>query len=245
MTRAGRADKAQLVEFAGQVLPPSELRFCGLEFKDHAYYLKSARLEVARLVKHCGLTRASRVLDVGCGSGRLAIGILVELPGIERYTGLDVHRPSVDWCLQNLQARHPALRFVQLDVMNERYNPTGSDISAGVSLPVDDASVDVINLYSVFSHMTYGDVVHYLAALRRAIAPTGRMFLTAFVEDEVPNFSINPAHYREEWDGALHCVRFERTFFEDMLREAGFRLIELVHGRETNGQSALYVAPEA
>jgi hypothetical protein len=69
------------------------------------------------------------------------------------------------------------------------------------------------------------------------------MFLTAFVEDGVANFAINPAEYRETWSGALHCVRFERTFFNSMLEEAGFRVSAFEHGRETNGQSAYYLSP--
>lgn len=244
MSRAAD-DAAQPVQYEGLVLPPRALRFCGLEFKDEAYYVKSARLEVERLVKHCGLGKSSRLLDVGCGGGRLAVGVMAELGGIESYVGLDVHQPSIEWCTQHLSSRYPALRFVHVNVQNDRYNPEGVETSAGVKLPVDDASVDVINLYSVFSHMAYGDVMRYLAELRRVIRPTGRMFLTTFIEKDVPNYAINPPGYREEWSGALHCVRFERDFFEGMLKDTNFRLSEFVHGREANGQSALYIVPDA
>lgn len=231
------------VHYAGRILAPRGLRAGGEEFKDDAYYLKSARLEAARLVQKCGLTRDSRVLDVGCGAGRLAVGILAELGGVASYTGIDVIRTTVDWCQRDLQPTHPGLRFVHLDVANDRYNPSGETIEAKTRLPVDDGSADVINLYSVFSHMTYGDVERYLHELRRVVAPAGRIFLTAFIETDVPNYAINPPGYREQWTGALHCVRFEREFFEGMLSEARLKLVELVHGRETNGQSALYIAP--
>lgn len=231
------------VRYAGHLLPPRSIRAGGEEFKDDAYYLKSARLEASRLVQKCGMTKASRVLDVGCGAGRLAVGILAELGGVAAYTGVDVIRSTVDWCQRELQPTHPSLRFIHLDVANERYNPLGDAIEAQTRLPVEDASADVINLYSVFSHMTYGDVVRYLQELRRVIAPGGRLFLTAFIETDVPNYAINPPGYREQWTGALHCVRFERGFFEDMLKEARLELLELVHARETNGQSALYIAP--
>jgi SAM-dependent methyltransferase len=231
------------VRHAGCLLPPRGIRAGGEEFKDDAYYLKSARLEAARLVQKCGLTKASRVLDVGCGAGRLAVGILAELGGVASYTGIDVIRTTVDWCQQELQPTHPGLRFIHLDVANERYNPSGAVIEAQTRLPVEDGSADVVNLYSVFSHMTYGDVVNYLHELRRVMAPTGRLFLTAFIESDVPNYAINPPGYREQWSGALHAVRFERGFFEDMLSEARLNLVELVHARETNGQSALYIAP--
>jgi hypothetical protein len=91
--------------------------------------------------------------------------------------------------------------------------------------------------------MTYGDVISYMHELRRVVAPTGKIFLTAFIETDVANYAINPPGYLDQWSGALHCVRFERGFFEEMLSEARLELLELVHGRETNGQSALYIAP--
>lgn len=234
-------EESQAVRHAGFTLPPVSLRFCGEEFKDDAYFLKSARLEARRLVEHAALSAEKSVLDIGCGPGRLAIGILAELGNVTRYTGVDVFRPAVDWCQHHLTPQHPNFEFIHINDANERYNPEGKTKNS--RLPVGDASVDVINLYSVFSHLTYGDIVIALADMRRVISPRGHVFLTAFVEDGVPNYSINPPHYQEEWKGALHCVRFNREFFESMLTEAGFRVTGFVHGRETNGQSALYLSP--
>jgi SAM-dependent methyltransferase len=230
------------VHHAGFILPPRSLRWCGEEFKDDAYYLKSARLEAQRLERHAGLSKSSRVLDVGCGPGRLAIGILSEL-GELNYTGLDVSRAAIDWCRQHIEREHPSFRFLHVDIANERYNPDGRALDSQARLPLEDASVDVVNLYSVFSHMSYGDIVNYLAELRRVISPNGHAFLTAFVEEKVPNYSVNPPGYLESWSGALHCVRFQREFFDGMLEEAGFQVAGFEHGRETNGQSAFYLAP--
>lgn len=237
-------EPAEFVRHGGFVLPRRSLRFCGEEFKDDAYYVKSARLEAQRLIKHCGLESSSRVLDVGCASGRLAIGILAELGEIGTYTGLDVHAPSIEWAKRYIQSEHPAFHFVHVDLANERYNPEGETFEVAVRLPVDDASANVINLYSVFSHMKYGDIVAYLAELRRVVSPKGHVFLTAFVEEDVPNYSVNPHGYREDWSGALHCVRFEKGFFEDMAGEAGFHVDGFEYGRETNGQSAYYLSPD-
>jgi ubiquinone/menaquinone biosynthesis C-methylase UbiE len=237
----GKSRKSDAVNYEGLTLPPASLRFCGDEFKDDAYFVKSARLEVKRLIEHAGLSVGSRVLDIGCGPGRLAIGIIAELGSVASYIGVDVNEPALEWCQRHIAPAHPNFRFVRFDDENERYNPKGK--AKNTPLPAADASVDVINLYSVFSHLTYGNVVKTLKEMRRVIKPRGRVFLTAFVEENVPNYAINPPNYQEHWVGALHCVRFDREFFESMLNEAGFLVTEFVHGRETNGQSAFYLSP--
>ncbi len=224
----------------GVRLPPPHLRFCGAEFQDDAYFLASARREALRLAAEAGVTSRSRVLDVGCGPGRLAIGLLALPGGVAQYLGLDVHRPSIDWCIRNLGAANPAFRFHHVDVRNDRYNPGGSEPAGAVRLPVESGSHDVAYLYSVFSHMLASDVEGYLGELRRILAPGGTLFFTAFVETGVPEVSVNPPGYVREWDGPLHCVRYERGYLERMLGEAGFAMEKLVHGIETDRQSAIF-----
>lgn len=227
------------VTHEGVRLPPPHLRFCGPEFQDDGYFLASARREALRLAAEAGLTSGSRVLDVGCGPGRLAIGLL-DLPGgVAEYLGLDVHRPSIEWCRRNLGRANPAFLFHHLDVRNDRYNPGGSQPAGAVRLPAESGSHDVANLYSVFSHMLPSDVEGYLHELRRILSPGGALFFTAFVEAGVPEVSVNPPGYVRSWGGPLHCVRYERGYLERMLDEAGFAVEKLAHGTETDRQSAI------
>jgi SAM-dependent methyltransferase len=228
------------VRHQGVRLPPARLRFCGPEFKDDGYFLASARAEADRLVAECGLTALSRVLDVGCGPGRLAIGIASRLGAVAEYRGLDVHLPSIRWCTRHVARLNPAFRFQHLDVKNARYNPDGTVAADGARLPLPDAHFDVVYLYSVFSHMLADDVRGYLGELRRVTSPGGRLFLTGFLEEGVAEVSENPAGYGQAWTGPLHCVRYERGAFQRMLRDAGFEVTKVVHGRETDGQSAVY-----
>lgn len=224
----------------GVRLPPPHLRFCGPEFRDDAFFLASARAEADRLVRECGVGPGSRVLDVGCGPGRLAIGLLDRLGGVAEYRGLDVHRPAIRWCARHLSPRHPGFHFQHVDVRNARYNPAGAVAAGGTRLPLPDGHFDVAYLYSVFSHMLRADVQGYLAELRRVLAPGGTLFFTGFVEENVDEVSENPAGYGMAWQGPLHCVRYERGTMEQMLREAGLEVVRLVHGGETDGQSAVY-----
>lgn len=224
----------------GLVLPPSGLRTGGARFKDNAAFVESGRREARRLHEAFGATGATRILDVGCGFGRLPIGLTAELGVPRSYTGVDVNAKAIGWCSRHLSG--PGCRFVHLDLENARYNPAGAAIGPGFRFPFTDGSFELIYLYSVFSHMEADDVSAYLRDSDRLLDDHGALFLTAFVEDDVPDVEVNPTDYRgHDWEGQLHCVRFNRGFFEDLAAGAGFRLSRLDHATETDGQSAVYL----
>ena len=229
------------VDHVGVMLPPPRLRFCGPDFQDDAVFLASARAEAERLREHLGVGRRSRVLDFGCGAGRLAIGLLDRVGEVEAYRGVDVNGPTVRWCRGHIERRNPSFRFVHLDVANPRYNPRGRSAAGDRRLPFGDAEFDVAYLYSVFSHLEAADVEFYAGELGRLVEPGGRVFLTAFVEEGVPAVEVNPPGYRREWSGPLHCVRYERSFLEGVLARGGLVLERMEQGVETDGQSGLYL----
>jgi SAM-dependent methyltransferase len=234
---------ADHVRYRGCVLPPPEKRWCGPEFKDDAFLLRSAEAEAERL-REMGCGPASRVLDVGCGYGRLAIGLL-RVIGEVAYLGVDVHRGSIDWCRRHLE-RSSAFRFVWIDRENERYNPGGGAIDEAFRFPVETGTIDLAYLYSVASHLPEAHLRIYLAELARVLAPGGRVFLTAFVEEGVPPVAVNPPGYAfARCSGPLHVVRYERGHLDALVAAAGFRVDRFEHGVETDGQSGLYLGVRA
>lgn len=229
------------VQHDGRVLPAQHLRLCGQEFRDHAYFLRSAQTEADRLVEHCGLTKESALLDIGCGFGRLAIGVLDRVGDIRDYRGIDVSTAAIAWCRRHIGAVHPSFRFTRLDVRNDRYNPGGEEITRAFRLPIGDAAFDAAYAYSVFSHMELADIEHYLSELHRALRPGGAAFVTMFVDDDAPDVSINPSSGSRTWRGPLHCVRFRRSLIDDRVRQAGFTIEQVAEGVETDGQSGYYL----
>jgi len=230
------------VIYEGVALPPADLRPCGRDFKTDRHWLGSARSEADRLVRDLALTSGSQVLDIGCGPGRLAVGIVDRLGIIEAYRGLDVDRRVIDWSTRYITTDHPTFQFLHLDVSNPRYNPGGRSLNGGVSFGFRDERFSIIYLYSVFSHMVERDVRIYLKEIARLLAPEGRIFMTGFIEENVPEMTANPDEYGRDWKGPLHQVRFERDFFESMLDESGLSVDRFDHGIEDNGQSALYAS---
>jgi SAM-dependent methyltransferase len=247
-SRAGRPDCAI---FDGVILPPRHLRPGRPGFQDDELYLASARKDADKLIKYLGLGTESSLLDVGSGPGRLAIGILQQAEEIREYRGIDVDETSVRWGQHYITPAHPNFRFIHIDVENSRYNPSGSEADESFSFPFADGEFDIVTLYSVFTHMLADGVRAYLKEFRRMLRPGGRIYLTAFLEEGVPDVTENPQGYLgREWKGPLHCVRYNEKFFESLLDENGFRLdgFDLRDGRTEGdewGHRGLLVSKKA
>jgi len=214
----------------------------GKHFKNDDAFIRTAVRDVKRLERLAGLTAESRLLDWGCGAGRLAVGVREHFPNrrIADYHGVDVQPDLISWARENLTA--PGFRFTCVDVANERYNPAGLPDR---TLAADTESVDVFYAYSVFSHMNDDDTAAYLHLIAEALSPAGKAFVTCFVEEGVPDWEENPEGYGPlEWKGRLHCTRFARGHFENLAAKAGMAVDRFVYGRETDGQS-LYVLRRA
>ena len=223
-------------------LPPGKYRMGGKHFKNDDAFIRTAVRDVKRLERLAGLTAESRLLDWGCGAGRLAVGVREHFSNrrIADYHGVDVQPDLISWARENLTA--PGFRFTCVDVANERYNPAGLPDR---TLAADPESVDVFYAYSVFSHMNDDDTAAYLHLIAEALSPGGKAFVTCFVEEGVPDWEENPEGYGPlEWKGRLHCTRFARSHLENLVARAGMAVDRFVYGRETDGQS-LYVLRRA
>ena len=225
--RHGRVDELNL--------PPLALRMGGENFRTDTAFLRGGDRDVDRLEQDAGLGPGSKLLDLGSGSGRLAIAIARRYGCLDRYVGVEVQSRHVRWARRNLPG---CFEFVHSDAPNRRYNPTGKQRSVLDVSP----SFSIAYAYSVFSHMTGDDVLRYLGELARLLEPGGIAWFTAFVEDGVDQESENPPGYGHHvHPGALHVVRFERDYFESMITSSGFEIVKFDYASDTNGQS-LYVA---
>jgi SAM-dependent methyltransferase len=166
-------------------LPPRRLRFVGAgdfeqigrDYRDH-------------LTNHAGLRRDSRVLDVGCGIGRMAIPLTETLGPQGSYDGFDVVEEAILWCRRNITRRHPNFRFTVIEARNGLYRPRGREDASSFRFPYEDASFDVVLLASVFTHMRAPAVARYLREIRRVLRPGGRALVTAFLLDDASRSSI-------------------------------------------------------
>jgi SAM-dependent methyltransferase len=120
-----------------------------------------------------------RVLDVGAGNGRQAIGLL-QL-GVAEYVGLEVIKDSVDYA-NGAFASTGRARFVHFDVANEMYNPGGSLAPERAAFPFPDGGFDAVIAGSLYTHLGRFEVAQrYIDETARVLGETGRAYMSFFV----------------------------------------------------------------
>ena len=164
------------------LVPPRRLQFVG-----EGDFAATGDEFLRHLVELAGLSPDARVLDVGCGIGRIARPLTRFLDERGSYEGFDVNPIGVGWC----QPRYPArFRFTLADLFNARYQPRGRHRAAEYRFPYDDDSFDVAVASSVLTHLLEDEAAHYLAEIARVLKPGGRALITFFLLDDESRAAI-------------------------------------------------------
>ena len=156
-------------------VPPPELRFIGDgEFLDiGAEFLRW-------FIRLGGLVPQERVLDIGCGVGRMAIPLTQYLES-GTYDGIDPSAEGVSWCKRHISFAYPNFQFQHLDLTHPIYNPDGALSTVDVRLPFRDEAFDFVFMTSVLTHLGADEIAAYAREIRRVMAPGARFLLTAFM----------------------------------------------------------------
>jgi SAM-dependent methyltransferase len=113
------------------------------------------------LLRQYGLQDDSRVIDIGCGAGRLT-SQLARFPKM-RYLGVDVVPELLDYTRR---------KFARPDFRLE--------LSAGNTIPAPDGEADFVTFFSVFTHLLHEESYAYLEQAHRVLAPGGRVVFSFF-----------------------------------------------------------------
>jgi SAM-dependent methyltransferase len=224
---------------SGRLIPPRRLQFVG-----EGDFVGIGDEFLSHLVALCGLRPEDRVLDVGCGIGRLARPLAGYLSIDGAYAGFDVNAAGIRWCTQRY-GHFPQFSFDHADLRNARYNPEGAGDPIAYRFPYEDGSFDVAVLVSVLTHLAADVVLHYLGQTRRVLAPGGRVLLTAFVLDpDAPDPALAFGPPRDGMavvDERLpeQAVAFESDWLLEALRAAGLDLVAIHPGMWTGRAEGL------
>lgn len=161
---------------------------------------------------HLGLGDGVRVVDFGCGSGRLAVQLAAQLK-ID-YLGLDVVKPLLDYARNKCP---PEYRFA---------------LNTALTLPVETESVDWFSAFSVFTHLLHTESYLYLQEMHRGLRPGGRV-VASFLEFAVySHWTVFRDTVEQQRDSHVpHINQFiERNAWELWARELGFANVAFIDG---------------
>jgi ubiquinone/menaquinone biosynthesis C-methylase UbiE len=129
-------------------------------------YEEVGQIECAAL-RYLGLTDGMALIDLGCGSGRLAWALGRQRMRLAAYTGIDIIQALLDYA----RARAPrGYQFV---------------LHRDLSIPAPDASADMVAAFSVFTHLLHLESFLYMRDIFRVLRPGG-LLVFSFLEFAQP-----------------------------------------------------------
>ena len=146
----------------------------------------SERRALDALVERAAFERAGVVLELGCGTGRLAARLLAErLPAGARYHGLDVSPRMVELARAAVAPWGDRARVDQ--------------VSGALGLPAATASADRLVSTYVLDLLSPADTRRFLAEAHRVLRPGGLLALASLTPGRAPVARALTAAWRGVW----------------------------------------------
>ena len=155
-----------------------------------------------------GLRRSDYLIDVGCGSGRLA-----HVLSVERYLGTDI----VPELLAHARARcpNPNWRFELVD---------------DVVIPDQTGIADMVCLFSVLPHLLHQDSYRYLREAYRVLKPGGKVVFS-FLEFKIPShWNVFEAMVSHHVGDQIHTQFISRDAIASWSAHLGFSIVGTYDG---------------
>lgn len=251
------------VAYEPALVPPLEkMRSEGIEVLEEWFRWAEEWSMIIRVYGE--ITRNSRLLEIGCGQGRIAFPLRYLISSEGSYDGFDIDRSKIAALEAGFEKAHPNFHFKYVDVHNTFYNRAGSIQGESFRFPYPDGSFDVIYAASVFTHMAPGVAANYFRESARVLKKTGRCLFSFFLLDyyqpagkrslgfDHPRFNFdypygsfdqrefaiaNPKNYEE-------MTAYSKQLIERMASEAGLKLQRPVVPGQWSGSTLTWVGAQ-
>jgi SAM-dependent methyltransferase len=164
------------------------------------------------------LEPGARLLDIGCGCGRVARHLL-DSP-IAAYAGFDRHSGMIEWAQSHVGSRDKRFDFQHVDVQS---GYDALDSSAGTVLAVEfvfpcvDGSFTGALAASVFTHIDFPATSHYLSETARVLALGGVILASFFPGDTTSKLGGSNWNFvirEDDLRGAIRQAGLEVILFD-------------------------------
>lgn len=132
------------------------------------------------LIEHINLTKSCRLLDVGCGSGRLSL----QLENWLHYVGFDINLHFVSL------AQNYSRNIDLFDIHHEEFNPFGSIDPMTFEFPYS-TPFDAVIAIAVFNHFRVEWLDNYFKQIARVLKRNGSFFGTFILLNDQSKLDID------------------------------------------------------
>lgn len=155
--------------------------------------------------------QASKVVDIGCGCGRLGsvIASVLDPRAGGHYTGFDIWKDGIKWARRNVAYYYPHASFNIIG----RHNAYDAHAAYKIDLP--DASQDAAIATSLFTHLRAEAASKYASELGRVLRPGGKAYVTFFASKEVFRSFGDPTQTEEDSYGIYYANKIAEDTFAD------------------------------
>jgi ubiquinone/menaquinone biosynthesis C-methylase UbiE len=242
LNKIKRTFKRNYHVYNGVILPPKEMRLMGDKFYDDKFYLDSSLREGDLMVNRLRVTKDTVMLEIGCASGRSVIGLIQKAGRIKRYVGVDANIQNVNWCNKYIASKHDFCEFHYINLWHILFNPDGAlKLDENFKLNFEAGTFDLLYIQSVLPNSVDWEIRIFAKEYYRLLKPGGTLFVTDFIEENVPDMTENPENYVMKCTYPRQIVRFEKNYFIKMFTDAGFVVESYEQGTEIDFQSAVYL----
>jgi ubiquinone/menaquinone biosynthesis C-methylase UbiE len=209
--------------------------FVGGNFEEAGEEFKKYFIELG------GLRQDERILEVGCGIGRMAVPLTSYVSREGEYWGFDIVKVGIEWCREKISSRFGNFHFQYVDVRNKNYNPLGAKHARDFRFPFEDQYFDFVLVTSVFTHMLPSDVENYLSEISRVLRVDGRCLITFFLlnaeSEDLIRAGRSTWDFRHRIDGCLTvdeinpeaAIAYNEGLVRKLLANCGLRIIAPIH----------------